>query len=414
MSIMEREISQLILDCMLFFSSHCYTQQRIDKYRSLWKYGILRYMKEKNLSLYSPSLGQEYVLDCIPCDNLRHDDREKIRSIQVLDDYLHFGYIRKRTIAPVKHPLYGEIGSQMQKLINYLHSLRRSSTTIKDYELYLNRFLVYLNRSGVYSLNEIKERHILAFISTSENNKVNVVSSLRVLFRFWTENHITDMDFFEDVLKSYKWVKREKIPSFFSTTDVQTIEKSVDRCSGVGKRNYAMLLLASRLGLRASDIAQLQFSNLDWETNEIKLTQFKTGNPISLPLLSEVGNAIVDYLKYGRFKSESQHVFISSRAPYIPATKSVVCSAIQEIISKSKVDTEGRHHGAHSLRHSLASCLLKNEVPMPIISETLGHSKTDTTMTYLRIDLSLLTKCTLPVPSVPDDFYTQKGGVFYA
>jgi site-specific recombinase XerD len=371
-------------------------------------------MKGKNLSLYNPSLGQEYVSDSIPCDNLRHEDREKIRSIQVLDDYLNLGYIRKRTIAPVKHPLYGEIGLQMEKLINHLHSLRKSSTTIKNYELYLNRFLVYLNRSGVFNLNEIRERHILGFISTSENNKVNIVSALRVLFRFWSENQITDVDIFEDVLKNYKWVKREKIPSFFAVDDIQTIEKSVDRCSGVGKRNYAMLLLASRLGLRASDIAQLKFSNLDWETNEIRLTQYKTGNPISLPLLTEVGNAIVDYLRYGRFKSESQHVFISSRAPYIPATKSVVCSAIQEIISKSKVDTEGRHHGAHSLRHSLASCLLLNEVPMPIISETLGHAKTDTTMTYLRIDLSLLTKCTLPVPSISDDFYTQKGGVFYA
>jgi site-specific recombinase XerD len=302
----------------------------------------------------------------------------------------------------------------MQKLINHLHSLRKSSNTIKNYELYLNRFLVYLNRSGVYTLKEMKERHILAFISTTENNKVNVVSSLRVLFRFWSENHITDVDFFEDVLKSYKWVKHEKIPSFFAVDDVRTIEESVDKSSGVGKRNYAMLLLASRLGLRASDIAHLQFSNLDWDRNEIRLTQYKTGNPTSLPLLSDVGNAIIDYLRYGRFKSESQRVFISSRAPYIPASKSTVCSAIREIISKSKVKTDGRHHGPHSLRHSLASCLLKNEVPIHIISETLGHTKTDTTMTYLRIDLASLTKCTLPVPCIPDDFYTQKGGVFYA
>jgi len=411
-SIMNKEINQLIQDCMLFFSSNCYTQQRIDKYRSLWKHGILRYMKEKNLSLYSSCLGQEYVTGCIPCDNLRHDDREKIRSIQVLDDYLNLGHIRRCTVVPMKHPLYGEIGLQMEKLINYLQSLRRSSITIKDYELYLNRFLVYLNRSGVYTLKEMKERHILEFVSTTENNKVNVVSSLRVLFHFWSENQITDVDF-EDILKSYKWVKHEKIPSFFAVDEVRTIEESADRSSGVGKRNYAMLLLASRLGLRASDIAQLQFSNLDWERNEIRLIQYKTGNPISLPLLSDVGNAIIDYLRYGRFKSESQQVFISSRAPYIPASKSTVCSAIQEIISKSKIKTDGRHHGPHSLRHSLASCLLKNEVPIPVISETLGHTKTDTTMKYLRIDLTSLTKCTLPVPCIPDDFYTQKGGVFY-
>lgn len=351
-------------------------------------------------------------MNCIPYDNLRHDDCEKIRSIQVLDDYLNLGCIRKRTVVPVKHELYGEIGVLMQKLIDHLHSLRRSSVTIKNYELYLNRFLSYLNRSGVYTLNEMREHHILEFVSTTENNKINIVSSLRVLFRFWSENHLTDVDF-ENILKYYKWVKHEKIPSYFAADEVRVIEESVDRSSGVGKRNYAMILLASRLGLRASDIAQLQFSNLDWERNEIRLTQYKTGNPITLPLLSDVGNAIIDYLKYGRFKSESQHVFITCRAPYIPASKSTVCSAIRENISKSKVITDGRHHGSHSLRHSLASCLLKNEVPMPVISEVLGHAKTDTTMKYLRIDLTSLVKCTLPVPCVADSFYMQKGGVFY-
>lgn len=117
-------------------------------------------MKGKDLSLYSSSLGQEYIMECIPCDNLRQDDREKIRSIQVLDDYLNLGHITKRSISPVKHSLDGEIGLQMQKLIDYLQSLRRSSVTTKDYELYLNRFLCYLNQSEVYTMNEIRERHL--------------------------------------------------------------------------------------------------------------------------------------------------------------------------------------------------------------------------------------------------------------
>lgn len=409
---MKQEITKLIYDCLLFFNSNCYTQNRIDKYRSLWKYGILTYMKGKSLSLYTQSLGQEYIIDCIPCENLRHDDREKIRSIQVLDDYLNLGYIRKRTIVLVKHTLEGEIGLQMQKLITHLQSLRRSSVTIKDYELYLNRFLVFLNQSGVYSMSGISERHILEFLSTTENNKINVASSLRVLFRFWFESHITDGNF-EDIIRSYKWVKREKIPSFFTTDEVRDIEESIDKSSGVGKRNYAMLLLASRLGLRASDIANLQFSNIDWDKNEIKLTQYKTGHPITLPLLNDVGNAIIDYLKYGRFKSESQNIFISSRAPYVPANKSIVCSAIGEVIYQSKVNIDGRHHGPHSLRHSLASCLLKNETPIHVISKALGHTKTDTTLTYLRIDLTSLLKCAITVPPVSDKFYTQKGGVFY-
>jgi site-specific recombinase XerD len=369
-------------------------------------------MNEKNLSLYTQSLGQEYITDCIPFNNLRHDDREKIRSIQVLDDYLNLGYIRRRTIVPVKHTMEGEIGLQMQKLTTHLQSLRRSSVTIRDYELYLSRFLAFLNQTGVYSMSGISERHILEFLSTTENNKINVVSSLRVLFRFWFESHLTDVNF-EDIIRSYKWVKREKIPSFFTTEEVRDIEESVDKSSGVGKRNYVILLLASRLGLRASDIANLKFSNIDWDKNEIKLSQYKTGHPITLPLLNDVGNAIIDYLKYGRFKSESQNVFISSRARYVPASKSIVCSAIGEVISKFGVKIDGRHHGPHSLRHSLASCLLKNETPIHVISEALGHTKTDTTMTYLRIDLTSLLKCAITVPLVSDEFYAQKGGVFY-
>ncbi len=364
------------------------------------------------MSCYSSSLGQQFIGECIPIDNVRHDDREKIRSIQVLDDLMNLGYIRKRSTKPVSHPLYGEIGLQIKKLISHLQSLRRSTITIRNYRHYCSNFLCYLNRLGVYTPNDISERHVLDFISTTANNKANVVSCLRVLFRFWFENYVVEQDF-ENIFMNYKWVKKEKIPSFYNVDEIQAIEASVDRSSGVGKRNYAMLLLASRLGLRASDIAHLQFSNIDWERNEISITQNKTGNPISLPLLSDVGNAIIDYLRYGRFMSESQHVFISSRAPYIPANKSIVCSAIQEVISKSKVNTDGRRHGPHSLRHSLACCLLKKEVPLPVISETLGHTRTDTTMLYLRVDLNSLMKCALTVPLIPDDFYIQKGGAFY-
>jgi len=79
---MERDIHQLIQDCLKFFSNNCYTQHRIDRYRSLWKYGILLYMKERNLSSYTPSLGQQYISDCIPYENVKPFDREKIRSIQ--------------------------------------------------------------------------------------------------------------------------------------------------------------------------------------------------------------------------------------------------------------------------------------------------------------------------------------------
>jgi len=409
---MVQEIKKLTDECLNYFQSNCYTQHRIDRYKSMWKNGILSWMQEKKMTLYSADAGEEFIHGFITDGYVSARERDVIRSVHVLTDFMNEGCIRRKTFTPVEHPLKGEIGRQMQNLIEHLRSLRRSQITIHDYELYLSRFITFLEHERVYTVSAIREFHVLKFLSTTENNKINIASSLRVLFRFWYEQKIIEEDFSE-LFNNYKWVRQEKIPSFYTASEVSTIEDSVERSSGVGKRNYAMLLLASRLGLRASDIANLKFNNLDWEQNEIHLTRYKTGNPVTLPLLSDVGNAIIDYLQHGRFKSDTPHVFLSARAPYVPATKSTVCAALSCIILQTEVETENRHHGPHSLRHSLAGRLLDNNVPIQVISETLGHTKTDTTMAYLRIDVTSLLKCSLPVPPVSDSFYTQKGGVFY-
>lgn len=330
----------------------------------------------------------------------------------MLDDMQKLGYIRKRCLTPVFHALDGEIGAEMEKLIAHLTNLRRSMVTIKDYRLYLSEFLMHLDTRSVKHVSAITENDILAFVSSHPTNKVNIVSALRVLFRFWKEERIVD-DRFEELFDTYKTHRPERIPSYFTVEEVMKIEQSVSRNSANGKRNYAMLLLASRLGLRASDIANLQFSNIDWDKNMITLTMQKTGKVIELPLLADVGNAIIDYLRHGRPKSDVQSVFLSGNAPYVAATKSMVCAAINAIIIKSGVDTSGKHHGPHSLRHSLASAMLKGGSMMPVISESLGHRSTQTTLTYLKIDIRSLLKCALPVPEIADSFYMQRGGAFY-
>ena len=408
----EVKILELTERCIKYFQEHCYTESRISRYKSLWRTGIIRYMSQKGIESYSPSVGSDFVSTCHFHGTIRPQEREKIRSIQVLDDMLKLGYIRKRCLTPVFHALGGEIGEEMEKLIAHLKNLRRSQVTINDYRLYLSEFLTHLNARSVKHVSAIAESDILTFVSSHPTNKVNIVSALRVLFRFWKEEHIVD-GCFEELFDTYKIHKPERIPSYFTADEVIRIEQSVSRDSANGKRNYAMLLLASRLGLRASDIANLQFSNIDWDKNLITLTMQKTKKVIELPLLADVGNAIIDYLRHGRHKSSLQCVFLSSRAPYIAASKHMVCGAINEIIIKSGVDTSGKHHGPHSLRHSLAGTMLKGGSMMPVISEALGRRSTQTTLAYLKIDVQSLLKCALPVPEIADDFYMQRGGAFY-
>jgi site-specific recombinase XerD len=264
----------------------------------------------------------------------------------------------------------------------------------------------------VSQVNEISERHILSFFSSCPTSKVNVVSALRVLFRFWKQENIL-YDDFEELFDTCRVRRAERIPSFYTTEEIMKVESSISRSSAVGKRDYAMLLLATRLGLRASDIAGLQFSNIDWDKGNITIMMKKTQKSIELPLLVEVGHAIIEYLRNGRPISILQNVFLSSRAPYMGATEAIVCAAIAQIICHSGIDTSNKHHGPHSLRHSLASTLLNNGTELPIISEVLGHKSTQSTMLYLKIDINSLQKCALPVPVVPKEFYMQKGGVFY-
>jgi integrase len=203
------------------------------------------------------------------------------------------------------------------------------------------------------------------------------------------------------------------MPSIYTTEEIENLIGSVDISCAVGKRDYAIILLAARLGMRASDIANLKFENIFWERNTIDLTQFKTGKKIELPLLTEVGNAIVDYLKYGRPKLNEPFVFLCARSPFNPIHTCVITQIVQHAFVKTGINTKDRKHGPHALRHSLAGRLLERQTVLPVISEVLGHENTESTRFYLRVDLTSMRQCALDVPEVLPSFYNQKGGIFY-
>ena len=174
-----------------------------------------------------------------------------------------------------------------------------------------------------------------------------------------------------------------------------------------------MLILAVRLGMRASDISGLEFSNLLWSQNKIAFQQFKTQDTVELPLPSDVGGAIIDYIKYVRPTSQDKQIFLEKGYPNNPVNSKTVSRTASRIILQSGISVGERKHGSHALRHTMASLLLEQKTPLPIISELLGHTTIQTSMCYLRIDTESLRQCALDVPVVPEAFYTQKGGAFY-
>jgi integrase len=404
-------IDGLLEDCIHYFEQNCYTRQRIERYKTLWRNGICHYMQTSGIIKYNRCVGEAFIHTRIS-SRVTPAERDIIRSVSVLTEMQEMGKVSKRTVHPIIRELKGPIGEAIESLLLHLKELRRNPTTINGHLLYLHRFKQYLENREVVLPKDIGEEHILGFVSTQTNNNINVVSSLRVFFRYLHEERSlkTDLSY---VLAHYKWVKREKLPSVYTAEEVKRIESSVNRSSAVGKRDYAVLLLATRLGLRASDIAFLSFANLDWENNRVTLEQYKTGKGTELPLLAEIGEAIINYLKFGRARSASRNVFLSARAPYRPMTGEAVSNAVRQIINASGIPIGQRRHGPHAMRHSLASRLLEHSVSLPVISESLGHKTTESTMTYLRIDRNALRQCALDVPMVNASFYRQKGGTFY-
>ena len=165
-----------------------------------------------------------------------------------------------------------------------------------------------------------------------------------------------------------------------------------------------MLLLACRLGLRAGDIRALTLDEIDWDSATVNLTQAKTGVPLQLPFSEEVGEALIDYLRSGRPTSDHREVFLGVNAPFQPFGENNHLHHI--LIHWRRVagikSNRRKRSGFHSLRHTLATQLLREETPIHLISEILGHTKTASTFIYAKADTEMLRGAALNTEETPD------------
>ena len=197
-------------------------------------------------------------------------------------------------------------------------------------------------------------------------------------------------------------VKNAALPMIWDTDDVEKLLGSIDQSSPVGKRNYAVILLFAELGLRAGDVNSLKLSDIDWDKKEINIVQEKTGVLNVCPLTDRAGWAIINYIRYGRPKSDLPFVFLTCNAPYtgFGATTAVTMLKSQMRHAGIKPSHEGAKTGVHSLRHSLARRLLDNDVPLEDIADIMGHTEVVSSSPYLKIDVEGLRRCALSLKEV--------------
>jgi integrase len=224
---------------------------------------------------------------------------------------------------------------------------------------------------------------------------------VRSFLRFLTLRGILQKDLGAE-LPTIRVPRDASIPSVWDHELIMKLLGAIDRSSAKGKRDYAILLLACRLGLRAGDIRTLKLDHLHWEDSRIEITQSKTTTPLSLPLTEEVGEALIDYLRSGRPKTANREVFLKLNPPFDPIGRN---NNLHDVVTYWRrlagiTFRSPQRRGIHSLRHSLATRLLKQGTPFSTIADILGHTSLESTRIYAKADVEALRSVALDTEEV--------------
>jgi len=381
-----------------------YTKGSMQFYRRQWK-NLLRFAQEQKELYFSERLGIDFVEKhfhiFVEDANriLLQSEMLKLRTIRMIGDFqLHRTILRRH----YKHkeiltePYFISISARFK---SYCTDKDYSKVTINHYVTQAERFMDYLVSQNIIECKIITLPLIHSYIKTLAGYTYKTVEqnicSMRTFFRFLLEIGEVQTDFAAKT-PMVQARKQTRIPSVWTTDELQKLINVIDRKSPKGKRDYAIILMACCLGLRCTDIKQLKMENFHWEEKKLVFVQSKTRTPLSLPLTQEVGWAVIDYLKYGRPKIDSPYLFVKHMAPFVPfAQGDHFHQLIKRYMELAHIPTLKKKRGMHSLRHTMASVLLEKETPLSTISDILGHIDTDSTAVYLKVGIEKLKECSI-------------------
>ena len=362
---------------------------------------FLKYCEENSIENYCAETGSQYFKHLYglnigdPTVKLTKPQLDTRCSIRFLDDIFQFGYALRYShhdyTVPLKYIAF------LEDYLTWCRKHNSSEGTIRVKRTKLRQFFSFLDGRKI-SFTNLTPADISDFMTTLcryHRATVHVFSSvLRDFFRYCYENEIVKKDLSVSVPRP-KIYTEENIPETWTNDEVRQVLAVIDRNNGIGKRDYAMLLMAILLGMRAGDICALKFKNLDWNQKLIIYTQQKTKKVNTLPLLPIIGEAIIDYLKNGRLDSNCDNVFVRHIHPYGEFQSSTAISENLKRYMRQAGLTVKKRKSTHSLRHTLASELLQEGIPLMTISNILGHCTPKTTSVYTKVDIPALRKCAL-------------------
>lgn len=393
-------LERLVTDALGEIERLGYSRRSRNRYRAIWDH-LIEFSYRKELGdQFSGELAVRFLEENRVADeemDRRGEGwrRHMVWGVKVLADFAKNGRI-ERALTEVEA----------------IHLVPAMQNTLRDYEQYckdrlqlrpstlyrrtkeLTIFLDFLHSTKARTLDEIRALDLSEFVSWRDHLQPKtvsrIVSDVRSFLRFLTMRGILQKDLSAELPK-IRVPRDATIPSVWEQGLVVRLLEAVDRSSAKGKRDYAILLLACRLGLRVGDIRTLKLDQLHWEDSTIEVTQSKTGTPLRLPLTSEVGEALIDYLKSGRPQTAHREVFLKVNPPFDPFRGNNLHHIVTywRLLGGIRFRT-AQKRGIHSLRHTLATRLLEKGTPFTTIAEILGHTSLESTRIYAKADVEAL------------------------
>jgi site-specific recombinase XerD len=394
-------LERLVADALGEIERLGYSRRSRNRYRTTWEH-LIEFSHRKELGdEFSPDLVTHFLEEYRIRDEQTGEPSDSWRrhaafGVKVLAGFSKNGRIERPFTELQEIHLVPAMQETLRTYEQYckdrLH-LRPRSLHKRTAELTI--FLDFLHSKKRQALDQIQAADLSEFVSYRDHLKpetvARIVSDMRCFLRFLTMRGIHQKDLSAELPK-IRVPRDATIPSVWDQELLVRLLGAVDRSSPKGKRDYAILLLAYRLGLRAGDIHTLKLENLHWAESTIEITQGKTGTPLTLPLTNEVGEALIDYLKSGRPQSAHREVFLKVNPPFDPFGDNDNLYHIVQYWRRLAgiAFRTPQKRGLHSLRHTLATRLLEKGTPFTTIAGILGHTSLESTRIYAKADVEAL------------------------
>jgi site-specific recombinase XerD len=399
---MDTSIQEIISLALVALRNEGYMESTINEYQKLFR-RFQAFAERRCESKYTVGLGDSFRHETKGTRShlfCRHVQQQRNRCAELFNRYLEHGRIdlsitKKR---PTAQPSSERFRQLFDEYLRFLKDDGKKKNTIDSFRNVVCQYLLHLESTRVMTLTSATKGSVYDFVAElrttwSAGSIRTALSALRSFFSF------CETESFIQAIGQMRPIRKRGIIPVLSAQEEKNLWNTLISSSVITMRDKAFVMLSLLTGMRSCDIVALRTSDIDWQTGTISIIQAKTGNPLSVPLLPALGNAIADYILHERSKNSGPGLFLRQKAPHVPLSESNHCyHIVRQVFSAAGIEKDDRICGTRLLRHNAASKMLEADASVETISALLGHSDPDSTIIYLSTDEARMRECCLPLP----------------